>query len=549
MKFKLKYLIAVTLLALSCSEKPLVNGQDTDGLVPSADATVYGVVSCGGNPVSGVVVSDGVEVVQTNKDGVYNLASKKRNSYVFISVPSGYCVKNTGVTSCMFWKTLKKGATQKERVDFSLVKEDQNRFKMIVMGDIHLYSNSTASRFVSTFVTEVNKYVKYVSTEPVYGLTLGDMTWDWYWYENNFSIEQYLPQINRLSGISVYNTVGNHDHDMNFNSKEEFLTTGQDWTCMKKYRALQGPTCFSYNIGGVHFVSLDDAITIDTGDISDKDSRGCWRGITNEDMAWLKKDLACVSEDTPVVVSVHVPLFGRTGQPNNGNSKSVNYAVDAIVAPFAKFQKVLFISAHTHLMYNTIDYDVNGLKVTEWNNGAVCGNFWTTAGKGLNLCTDGTPGGYRILSVSNGQFQSVYKGIAKKEDYLFRTYDRNMMNLDEDSLKGHTAGNIAGSNADNWVYIRIWDYKPSWKLTVKEYDSQLQVERFDSYDPLYMLMYSVGKTSTTPSKTFNMFRVKASSKNSPLTVTVTDEYGRSRTENMTRPKPFTIDTYIAEQAE
>jgi hypothetical protein len=62
-------------------------------------------------------------------------------------------------------------------------------------------------------------------------------------------------------------------------------------------------------------------------------------------------------------------------------------------------------------------------------------------------------------------------------------------------------------------------------------------------------MYSEGKTSTTPSKTFNMFRVKASSKNSPLTVTVTDEFGHGRTENMTRPKPFNIDTYIAEQAE
>jgi hypothetical protein len=549
MKFNFKYLIAVTLLALSCSEKHLDNGKDADGVVPSATATVYGVVSCGGKPVSGVVVSDGVDVVQTGKDGVYNLASQKKNSYVFISVPSGYCVKNPGLASCMFWKTLKKNASQKERVDFTLVKENQSNFKMIVMGDIHLYSNTTASRFVSTFVTEVNRYVNYVSAEPVYGLTLGDMTWDWYWYENNFGIEQYLPYLNKLSGISVFNTVGNHDHDMNYNSKEEFLTTGEDWTCMKKYRTFQGPTWFSYNIGGVHFVSLDDAITIDTGDINDKDSRGCWRGITQADMEWLKKDLACVPEETPVVVSVHIPLFGRTGQPNSGNSGSINYKVADMVAPFAKFQKVLFISAHTHVMYNTVDYNVDGVKVTEWNNGAVCGNFWTTSAKGLNLCIDGTPGGYRILSVSNGHFQSVYKGIAKKEDYFFRTYDRNMMNMDEALLRGYTSGNIAGSDADNWVYIRVWDYKPSWKITVKEYDRELPIERFDSYDPLYMLMYSEGKTSTTPSKTFNMFRVKASSKNSPLTVTVTDEFGHGRTENMTRPKPFNIDTYIAEQAE
>ena len=53
-------------------------------------ATIYGTVECNGSPLEGVVVSDGVEVVKTDKKGVYNITSDKKTGYVFISIPSGY---------------------------------------------------------------------------------------------------------------------------------------------------------------------------------------------------------------------------------------------------------------------------------------------------------------------------------------------------------------------------------------------------------------------------------------------------------------------------
>ncbi len=40
--------------------------------------------------IAGVVVSDGVETVQTDNNGVYQLKSEKESGYVFISVPGGY---------------------------------------------------------------------------------------------------------------------------------------------------------------------------------------------------------------------------------------------------------------------------------------------------------------------------------------------------------------------------------------------------------------------------------------------------------------------------
>ena len=66
-------------------------------LEPTPGSTVYGVVSCGDKGVGGVQVSDGYNIVVTDKDGVYQLASKKANGYVFITIPSGYEVASTGI--------------------------------------------------------------------------------------------------------------------------------------------------------------------------------------------------------------------------------------------------------------------------------------------------------------------------------------------------------------------------------------------------------------------------------------------------------------------
>ena len=548
------YLVAILLLLLSCVEEEVKTVVDT--LVPAQGATVYGKVTSAGEPVASVVVSDGVTTVLTDRNGVYNLKSAKRNGHVFISVPSGYATLYDGSTIPSFWKSLKKPKDEPERIDFLLEEENQDRYTMIFIGDIHLYSHKSINCFNSTFVPEINNFISASGSRPVYASTLGDMTWDWYWYNGDMiGIEHYIPNINNLRGIHVYNTVGNHDNDMQYNSLLEFQNTGDDWTCMSQYRKLQGPTCYSYNIGGIHYVSLDDVITINTGGTTDKDSRDCWRGVTENDMRWLEQDLSYVSSDTPVIVTLHIPLFSMNGKPTTGNSRSVNYSVPYITAPFMKFGKVLFISAHTHLLYNTEGYNINGVSVTEWNSGALCGNFWTTANKtGLNLCTDGTPGGYRILSVKGGEFSSIYKGVGKKQNYLFRAYDRNQMNLDASKLGTYTKGDIAGENKENWIYINVWDYKPSWKITVQEFVTNsattLNVTRMsESYDPLYMLMYEQGKTDTTPQLTTTMFKVRANSATSTVTIKVEDEYGNSRIERMVRPKQFTIDTYIDEQAE
>ena len=71
----------------------------------------------------------------------------------------------------------------------------------------------------------------------------------------------------------------------------------------------------------------------------------------------------------------------------------------------------------------------------------------------------------------------------------------------------------------------------------------------ECYDPLYMLMYAQKKTDTAPQLTCTMFRAKANSSTSMVTIRVEDEFGNSRMERMQRPKQFSIDVYVDEQTE
>ena len=80
--------------------------------------TLKGVVSAHGKGLEGVVVSDGYEVTTTNGKGVYYLPSKKKNGYVFISVPGNYEVENDERLP-QFFKRL-EGGNKVEQKDFTL---------------------------------------------------------------------------------------------------------------------------------------------------------------------------------------------------------------------------------------------------------------------------------------------------------------------------------------------------------------------------------------------------------------------------------------------
>lgn len=514
-----------------------------DKVKPDEGMTLWGVVSCDGKAIPGVVVSDGYLVVQTDSRGMYQMKSEKKNNYVFISVPSGYEVANKGVLP-LFHKQLLKSPSSRERVDFTLYESgDQTNHTMLYFGDMHMARRTNDRNQFRTFTSEVNEYMKAHSGEKVYAITLGDMTWDQYWYNNLYSFDEYLEDVNAIQGLQIFHTIGNHDHDMN--------ATG-DFDTVAKYKQKICPNYYSFNIGKIHYVILDNiqctnAVAATT--TADGDYRTYKETLVPEVCNWLKQDLSFVDKGTPVVVCMHAPMYNKNGGSNTSNASELKSILSGYEATV--------VTGHTHVVYN-----VEQSGVTEHNSGAVCAAWWWS-GKyypTMNIGTDGAPAGYRITTVRGKEQKSLFKATGRDESYQFRAYDRNTICFTaencgipaERALKYYLE-DYSGyhfSSSANEILVNVWDWDPSWKVEILEEGASLSVTRLTNYcDPAFMFTYTIPRFRENDGVTWHLnrnnhiFSAKASSANSTVQIRVTDDEGRVYTQTMSRPFEFNEENY------
>ena len=534
---KLNYYIAAIDLTIL---KPLV-------IEPDSDTSIYGIVTCDGNGVPGVLVSDGNDIVKTDANGIYQLKSQKKWQYVFIIIPSGYEVPCQGVLP-QFHAALSQGANVAERKDFELIKADNDKFTLFVLGDMHLAKrNGDLSQFADLAKTLNSSIAK--AGGKSYCLTLGDMTWDLYWYSNSYTFPQYLETANsNFQNVAFFHTMGNHDNDMN--------EVG-DFNKAFRYTRDIAPTFYSFNLGKAHFVVLDNIDYNDVGTGSDLRSKYVL-DYTAEQMAWLAKDLAYVDKGTPVFITSHAPV-SRPNGASSFNDKYMNGANSAGEANMAEFisslsaYNVNFISGHTHNLFHR----KHSNQFSEHNEGAVCACWWWTGHvtPGIHVSQDGTPGGYGVWQFNGKDFKYSFQAAGHNEKYQFRAYDMN-------EVKKVVTPEAGGNNSDftpyasaisaypsNSILVNVWDYDDSWSVSISENGQELNVTKDYAYDPVHIMAYTAPRYKSNASVSFgtskwpHFFSARASSPNSTVTVTVTDRNGNKFTETMNRPKAFNLSDY------
>lgn len=523
---------------------------------PDAGTTVYGIVSSAGVGVENVVVSDGAEVTVTNEKGVYQLKSAKKWGYVFISVPSGYEVPSVGVLP-QFHRALKNSADVVERADFKLEKVDgQDSYKIFMLGDMHLANRTGDLGQFAQFTSDLTDYMTRHKGEKMYALTLGDMTWDLYWYSNSYYFPQYLNTINsQIKNLQIFHTMGNHDND---------FQTRSDYDAAVKYVDQICPTYYSFNIGKVHYVVMDD---IDCSSYDGTESRNYVKSLSAEQLDWLAKDLSHVAKTTPVVVAMHAQVF----YPTTSGFKIDHDPVNTLrLFDILDGYTVRFVTGHTHKLFNvTPDAPiVDGHNFREYNSGSVCASWWWSGNltPGIHIGTDGTPGGYGIWDVTGTDFQCLYKSTGWPEEYQFRSYDLNNVHFsmaDVPLMPSDISASVKNAymqyvnaypqNNDNEVLINIWNWNSDWTLSVVDENRKtLPYTEVWAYDPLHIAALSVKRFNnaglkSTPSfitdKFTHFFKVKADDADTDLVITVKDEFGNEWTENMQRPKAFSTDAY------
>lgn len=537
--------------------KTYINIVEDIGFVPDEGTTIYGIVSSSdGTAVENVVVSDGVEVTVTDKNGIYQLKSVKKQGSVFISIPRGYEVSSSGVLPKFFHK-LKGAPNVVERIDFTLKKvTNQDSYKVFMLGDMHLANRTNDAKQFSEFTADLTNYMDRYRGEKMYAIALGDMTWDLYWYSNNYYFPQYLDAVNsQLRDLQIFHVMGNHDND--------YLGTS-DFSAEIKYRDHIAPTYYSFNIGKVHYVVIDN---IDCGNYDGTTSRNYEKSISNEQLNWLVKDLSYVDKSTPIVVATHAQIFYPITSGFKYDHDIINTTkLFDILAGY----EVHFVTGHTHMTFNVTPESaiVGNHNFYEHNSGSICASWWWSdhLTPGVHISPDGSPGGYAIWDVSGSDLKWRYKATGWPEDYQFRSYDLNNVhfsmadvplmpsNLPEATRKVYQQYVDAyPANNNNEVLINIWNWSSNWSLSVVDKDgNKLTPEEVWAYDPLHIAALSVKRfnqsnLTSTPSfvtqKFTHFFKIKANDANVDLLITVKDEFGNTWTEDMKRPKIFSTDEY------
>ena len=427
---------------------------------------ISGRITSKGKGVANVVVSDGFNVVQTNKSGNYTIDINPLAKFVWISTPSGYEFKTESYIAKHY-----ESAIGKVNLNFDLIalKQNDNRHNFIIWADPQVKNKKDVVQMMETSVPDTIKIIKSMDSKiPVHGITVGDIVWD-----NHELFADYNAAVAKM-GIPFFQALGNHDMDYRM---------GGDETSDKTFQEHYGPTYYSFNRGKAHYVVLDDVRYLGT-------ERNYDGFISQAQLDWLAKDLKYVAKDTLLIVNLHIPVHNAV--KNNTDF----YAV------LNGFTNVHIMSGHTHYNGNVI---TNG--IFEHNHGTVCGAWWTGP-----ICEDGTPRGYGVYEVNGTELKWYYQptGSTKKEQVHIY--------VDDLTNQKRLIANV-------WNWDPEW--KVEYFLDGKAMGA---LEQQKGYDPLSVSLYKgdklpAGRTFPEPSKTDHLFVAHFEPSIKKVKVVATDRFG------------------------
>ena len=433
-----------------------------------------------GKGIAGVVVSDGLNTVLTDAKGRFRMDADQDSRFVFISTPSGY-VSSTLDGPTLFYKEISDDIKKYDFIVRKNPKDDTNH-NIIVIADPQI-SERNELPDLQKHSDDITAFVKGMDGDYTFGLCLGDIVgWD----------HTIYPEYNEImsgAGIDYRYVIGNHDMT-NYGRSFE--------TSMRNYEDMYGPAWYSFNVGDVHYIVLNDNFYVgrDYFYIGYLDER---------QLSWLEKDLSYVPAGSRVVVSMHIPTTLDKSDRDAfqygviGDNLCNKPALYAMLEPY----QTLILSGHMH----TADYEQISGNITEINVAGLCGAWWCG-----EVCIDGSPAGYKVFDMNGSDAEWIYKGSGHPLDYQMKVY------VNEPDYPGQIVANV-------------WDYDPSWKVEYFEDGVKVcDMERFKAQDPLAKELYkdpsSLKRTWVYAAPTENMFKATVSEGAKTLEVRVTDRFGR-----------------------
>lgn len=406
---------------------PSSTGADMARGTVFVDANRNGILDDAEIGITGVPVSNGREVVATDDNGAYALPVYS-DMNLFITKPAGYTTpvdaflvpqfsyihKEEGSPDLRFGGIEPTGPMP-EAVNFPLIADNSARaeFECLVFGDAQPYFNMQVS-YVRETAGRMLAARDNSDTECL--LFAGDIMGD------DLSLYPRFKEIIAVGDTPQYYAGGNHDVDFDAeNDQHSFDTFRREW----------GPEYYSFDIGNVHFVTLDNVRYpcngVDDHPFCDPSGNTTYNGVVHDrQLEWLINDLSFVPEDKLIVMMAHIPFQTFT---DNTAAKHQTDNLDALVEILGE-RPVLGLSGHTHTTENILTGEyyegweentgVGPAPFHQIVTGALSGSWWSGS-----LNDDGVPGAPQRLGSPRGFYQLAFDGPDYQESYKSFTHDHS----------------------------------------------------------------------------------------------------------------------------
>ena len=415
--------------------------------------------------IPGVVVSNGVDLVQTDAQGSYEIPVSD-DAIVFVIKPRDwmtpvneenlpqfyYLHKPNGSPDYFTYQGVEPTGDLPEEINFPLFPDDGSEsFKMVVFGDPQPYNISQVDYVAEDIVSEL------IGREDLeFGMTMGDIVGD--------DLDLFSPLNRAVSkiGIPWYNVLGNHD--VNYMAPNDVLSD-------ETYERVYGPATYAFVYGDVHFLVLDDVIHD-----SISGSRRYVGGLRPDQLEFVSNYLGIVPTDDLVVLTMHIPLALHGESFRNSDQK--------ILFDLLKdFPHTLSISAHSHVHDNRFFHEGS----TDWqqatphhhfNVGTTSGSWWNGMKSETDvphtMMRDGTPNGYSFISFNGVEYVIDWKVAGSTGDH--------QMNI-------HVPRGIVSQSADTTL-LTVNFFNGSEQSTleyrIKGLTEWQKMEKVDKPDPYYL---------------------------------------------------------------
>ena len=437
--------------------------------------------------LAGVKVTDGFNIVLTDRHGRYDFTAHDDAHFVYLTVPSGYSVPSRNGAP-YFYRALTGEAVQKENFVLHREEGDRTSHQFILWADVQVYNRDEIALVRQAAEDARQELAR--NGEPAFGVSCGDIIGEWL---DDFSVD--VQEACATAGVPFFTLMGNHDYRADARSNEASKVLYTD-----KF----GPTYYSFDCGKMHYVVLDDVFYF---------ARHYIGYVEESQLAWLEKDLQSVEKGSTVVLFLHIPTYSRWAERGEWRKEEYNKIVTNRSALYEvlKDYNVHICSAHEHYAAN---YRINE-RIFEHVHAPLSGLFWQS----LYSC-DGVPWGYYVYRVEgNGIADWYYKPVGLPRETQFSAY-----RVGEDPMKPES------------VVANVWNYDSTWKVEWEENGiPQGAMTQYDGWDRTIVADVEARREKEFTWKyigagqTPHLFYATPSSADAQVTIKVTDHFGRTYT--------------------